>query len=69
MSEISKIGTKNPEAVMRDVTEKMDTLRSIVVVGIHKDDSASVWQSFTPDEIERASILLLRFATEAQGGL
>lgn len=67
MTEISKIGPKNPAAVIRDVTEKLPTLRTLVVVGIHTDESASCWMSDTPDEIERAAIVLLRFATKMQG--
>lgn len=67
MSEVSKIGPKNPAAVLRDVTEMLPGLRTLVVVGIHTDESASVWMSETPDEIERAAIVLLRFATKMQG--
>lgn len=67
MSEIRKIGIKNPAAVIRDISENLETLRSLTVVGIHEDDSVSVWKSETPDEIERASVVLLRFAMEAQG--
>lgn len=68
MSEIPKIGKKNPSAVIRDVTEKLPSLRTLVAVGIHEDESTSVWMSDNPDEIERAAIVLLRFATDAQGG-
>lgn len=67
MKEIAKIGQKNPEAVLRDLLEKMPTIRTLVAVGIHTDGSASVWMSETPDEIERAAIVLLRYATAMQG--
>lgn len=65
--EVPKIGQRNPAAVIRDVSEKLDTLQTLVAVGVHKDGSASVWQSETPEEIERASIILTRFALAAQG--
>jgi hypothetical protein len=64
---IAKIGQHNPAAVIRDVHEKIDTLRTLVVVGIHTDSSCSVWQSETPVELERAAIILTRFALDAQG--
>jgi hypothetical protein len=67
MSDIPKIGAHSPAAVIRDVTEVLPKLRTLVAVGIFSDGSASVWMSDTPDEIERASIVLLRHATEVQG--
>lgn len=68
MTDIPKIGAHNPAAVLRDLTEALPTLRTLVSVGIHSDGSASVWMSDTPDEIERAAIILLRFATKVQSG-
>lgn len=65
---IEKIGQNNPAAVIRDVREKVETLRTLVAVGIHTDGSCSVWQSETPVELERAAIVLTRFACDAQGG-
>lgn len=69
MTDTPKIGLKNPAAVLRDVSEDISKFKTLVVVGIYEDDSASVWASETPDEIERASLVLLRFATEMQGSL
>lgn len=64
---ITKIGPKNTAAVIRDVTEALPKLRTLVAVGIFEDNSASVWASEEPDEIERAAIVLQRFAFELQG--
>ena len=68
MTQISKIGIKNPAAVLRDVDENLGTLKTLVVVGIHNDDSCSVWKSETPDEIEKCSLILSRLAMESLGG-
>lgn len=65
--EVPKIGQKNPAAVLRDLNEALPTLRTIVVVGIHKDESMSVWQSETPAELEKASLILHRFALDELG--
>lgn len=67
MSTLAKIGLKNPAAVIRDVSEKLPELRTVVVVGIWADNSSSVWASDTPREIERASVILSRIAMEEQG--
>lgn len=67
MTDIPKIGPKNPAAVLRDVSEKIPNLRSLVIVGVYKDGSADVWMSDEPAELERSAVLLMRVAQEEQG--
>jgi hypothetical protein len=62
VSDIPKIGRKNPSAVIRDVGEELPKLRTLVCVGIYEDDSADVWASDNPSEIERAAIILMSVA-------
>lgn len=68
MSKTAKIGKKNPAAVVRDVTEALPRLQSLVAVGFHIDGSISMWASEHPNLIDRAAITMMRYAQEELGG-
>lgn len=66
MSDIPKIGALNPAAVIRDVSEKLPKLRSLVCVGVYEDSSADIWTSEPFTDLDRSAILLLKFVSDAQ---
>lgn len=67
MSDIPKIGQHNPAAVVRDLNEKIPTLKTLVAIGIYEDDSADIWSS-EPNEIEKCAIILQSYACELWRG-
>jgi len=56
------VGKKTPTAVFVEIGDYLPELKSIVTIGIFKDNTVEIWASQTPEEIERSALILQAFS-------
>lgn len=67
MADIINIGPSTVKDVLEQVEKLSDRIQSVVVIAVNKDDSCTVFASRTPLQLEKAAVILMRFAQEHLG--